>query len=69
MQDDPGHVTLDWLLDIIGQRIDSDPNGQFLVDFIPNLKYMLRSKFLQENIAEALEKFEQKVVTFFYKLW
>jgi len=57
-------VTLDWLLGVIGQRIDNDPNGLYLVDFIPNLKYMLRSKFLQENIAEALEKFEQKVCFF-----
>jgi hypothetical protein len=52
---------LDWLLDVIGQRIEKDRSGQYLVDFIPNLKYMLRAKFLQEDITEALEKFEQKV--------
>ena len=64
MQSDPSHVTLEWLFEMIKQRIDSDPNAHYLIDFIPNLKYMLRSKFLQENITEALEAFEEKVLSF-----
>jgi len=43
------------------ERIDADPEAKYLIDFIPNLKYMLRAKFLQENITEALAKFEEKV--------
>ena len=58
---DPSHATLDWLLDVITERIDADPEAVYLIDFIPNLKYMLRAKFLQENITEALERFEEKV--------
>lgn len=60
LESDPSHVTLEWLFEMIQQRIDSDPNAHYLIDFIPNLKYMLRSKFLQENITEALEAFEEK---------
>ena len=46
---------------MITERIDADPEAEYLIDFIPNLKYMLRAKFLQENITEALVKFEEKV--------
>jgi len=46
---------------VITERIDADPEAEYLIDFIPNLKYMLRGKFLQENITEALVKFEEKV--------
>ena len=46
---------------MITERIDADPEALYLIDFIPNLKYMLRGKFLQENITEALVKFEEKV--------
>ena len=46
---------------MITERIDADPGAEYLIDFIPNLKYMLRAKFLQENITEALAKFEEKV--------
>jgi len=49
------------LLDVITERIDANPEAEYLIDFIPNLKYMLRAKFLQENITEALTKFEEKV--------
>ena len=52
---------MDWLLELITGRIDANPDAEYLIDFIPNLKYMLRAKFLQENISEALEKFEEKV--------
>jgi len=58
---DPSHATLDWLLAVITECIDADPEAKYLIDFIPNLKYMLRAKFLQENITEALAKFEEKV--------
>jgi len=63
---DPSHATLDWLLELITERIDTNPQAEYLIDFIPNLKYMLRAKFLQENINEALEKFEEKVQTIYH---
>jgi len=48
-------------MDVITERIDANPEAEYLIDFIPNLKYMLRAKFLQENITAALLKFEEKV--------
>jgi len=48
-------------MELITERIDADPEAVYLIDFIPNLKYMLRAQFLHENINEALEKFERKV--------
>ena len=60
-QADSSHVTLDWILEIISSRIEQDPSAKYLVDFIPNLKYMLKAQFLQENCCDALEKFEKKV--------
>jgi len=50
-------------MDMITERIDANPEAEYLIDFIPNLKYMLRAQFLQENITEALVKFEEKVRT------
>ena len=62
VQNDPGVISLEWLMEQISTRIEADLGALYLVDFIPNLKYMLRAQFLQEDLAEALEKFEQRVI-------
>lgn len=60
LESDPGEVTLEWILDTIGKRIDQDRNGKYLIDFIPNLRCMLKAQFLQDSCLESLRKFEQE---------
>ena len=40
---------------------DNQPNSTYLIDFIPNLKYMLKLESLVAGIKEALTRFERRV--------
>ena len=62
-QSDPGHVTLEWVLIMLERRIEQDisMDGTYLVDLIPNLKYVLRSKNFVKDCNVAMEKLEQRV--------
>lgn len=55
-------MTLDWVLQQIERRIEksSGDDATYLIDFIPNLRYMLKLDDLFRDIS-ALEKFEEKV--------
>ena len=63
-QADPGHVTLEWVLGQMEKRLEKDDatnnDVTYLIDFIPNLKYMLKLEDVFSS-TEALEKFEEKV--------
>lgn len=60
LEANPDQVTLEWILEIIEKRIDEDRQAKYLIDFIPNLRYMLKAQFLQENCFGPLRKFEEK---------
>lgn len=63
MQNDPNHVSVEWVLQMTEKRIEqcSDPSATFLIDFIPNLKYMLRLEPFLKDCSDDMERFEEKV--------
>ncbi|KAI0227377.1 hypothetical protein LSAT2_022153 [Lamellibrachia satsuma] len=62
LEEDPSHVTLEWVLIMLERRIEQDigMDCTYLVDLIPNLKFVLRSKNFVKDCRPAMEKFEQR---------
>ena len=58
---EPHHVTLDWVLRLVQHVIESDPNQIFIVDIVPNLKWLIRDENLIKDCTKELENFENKV--------
>lgn len=56
-------MTLAWLLTCIERRVElaRGSGTTFLVDIIPNLKYLLRLEGVSNDDLSALQKFEEKV--------
>lgn len=58
--ENPESLTLDWVLEIIQEEIQTIPDKPILVDLIPNLNFMMRiNKFIKECDKE-MEQFEAK---------
>ena len=62
-QNDPSHVTIEWVLQMVERRIErhNNPAATYLIDFIPNLKYMLKLEPLLKDCTRHMEAFEEKV--------
>ena len=62
-QEEPGHISLDWLLSLVSHRIEqeSEDGISYLVDIMPNLKYMLKSPTLAKDCKEGMKDFEEQV--------
>ena len=63
----PDEITREWLLQLVADEIDKQPQGSIvLVDIVPNLKFLLRATaFMQRDDRNTeLEKFETKVCLF-----
>ena len=58
---EPSHVTLEWLLRLMTHVVESDPEQFFIVDVVPNLRWLARNEHLVNNCAAELESFEHKV--------
>ena len=66
---EPNHVQLEWVLRFIQHTVESDPNQTYIVDIVPNLKWLIRNEFLIKECSQELSKFEEKVCNFgFIKL-
>ena len=63
MKKEPSHVQLDWVLRLMQHIVESDPDQIFIVDFVPNLKWLVRDEFLCKECDSELASFEQKVRT------
>lgn len=66
LQEDSSHISPEWVLLLVERRIERDINinsKTYLVDLVPNLKFMLKS-FSEADYTEALKKFEFKVGAF-----
>ena len=66
LKDNPGLLTLDWVLEILQEEIKNFPDQPILVDLIPNLKFMMRVDGFIKKCDKEMEEFEKKVshVTF-----
>ena len=58
---EPSHIQLEWVMRFIQHMVESDPNQTFLVDIVPNLKWLVRDEFLIKECSKELAKFEEKV--------
>lgn len=56
-------MSLEWLLHMVERRIErEDPNANYLIDVVPNLRSLLRSDTLvREDCSEAMQRFETRV--------
>ena len=63
LQEDPSHVSMDWILRKVELYIeqDNDKNATYIVDYVPNLKYLLRISDITKDCKDAMNKFEEGV--------
>ncbi|XP_065844869.1 uncharacterized protein [Oscarella lobularis] len=62
LEEEPHHLTIEWLFKLVLQELRAAPKEQslFLIDLMPNLKFMLKNENLvKERCCEEIEKFEK----------
>ena len=59
---DPAIVPLDWVLRLIQNAIESEPNQFFVIDLLPNLRWLLRNEYLIKECSQEMKSFEEKVM-------
>ena len=60
-QDNSGVIDLEWIMEAICEEIDRDPKQVFLIDVVPNLRFLLRCGAITADPEYELKKFTQKV--------
>ena len=63
---EPTHVQLEWVMRFIQHIVESDPNQTYIVDIVPNLKWLIRNDLLIKECTQEMAKFEEKVCNFFW---
>ncbi|XP_064384200.1 uncharacterized protein LOC135333213 isoform X2 [Halichondria panicea] len=58
---EPQQVPLDWVMGLVQDEVESEPDQMFIVDLIPNLKWLMKSSSLFKECDTVLEEFERKV--------
>lgn len=60
-----GVINLEWIFQMIADEIEKDPKHIYLVDIVPNLRFLLRCGALTADPEYELKKFTQKYPAFF----
>lgn len=60
LEDDPSTVSLSWILKEVTAEVDKNPTGRFLVDMMPNLKYIIRTANFAKDCSSSMAAFEEK---------
>ena len=63
-QTDPDSISLAWILREVSAIVAQNPQGRYLVDMMPNLKYLHRGASFSRDCSAALRTFELKVTLF-----
>lgn len=60
---DPKHITLHWVFSLIIREIESllTSHNSFLVDVIPNMRFLLRHPEFIKDCQQEMEEFEKQV--------
>ena len=58
---EPNHIQLDWVMKYIQHAVQSEPNQTFVVDIVPNFKWLIKNEFLIKECEQELSNFEEKV--------
>lgn len=61
-QEDPSTVSLQWILREITAAVDANPHGRYLVDMMPNLKYVIKTANFSKDCSIHMSQFEEKVI-------
>ncbi len=61
IRDDPTQLTLGWIMGLLQNLIENDPNQIFVVDLIPNLKWLVKNENLVKECSKEMKMFEEKV--------
>ena len=56
-------MSMEWILQNVEQYIerDNDEHATYIVDYLPNLKYLLRIPDITKDCKSAMNKFEERV--------
>ena len=63
LQDDPQLVSLHWLLGEVSRQIEqtSSSTSRFIIDIMPNLKFLINNDIFLADCTSDMNGFEQKV--------
>lgn len=61
IRNDPSQISLEWILRLLQHQIENDPNQIFVVDLIPNLRWLVRNDNLVKECTKEMKAFEEKV--------
>ena len=61
VRNDPSQISLEWVLRLLQHMIENDPNQIFVVDLIPNLRWLIKNEHLVKDCSEDMKAFEEKV--------
>lgn len=70
VQDDSSQVNIRWILSLVENKIEQDPDKEssvYIIDYMPNLKCLLRIESIISECVKALEEFETKVRLIFFR--
>ncbi|BFZ15897.1 hypothetical protein BsWGS_18935 [Bradybaena similaris] len=60
LEEDPSTVSLQWILREITAAVDANPHGRYLVDMMPNLKYVIKTANFSKDCSIHMSQFEEK---------
>ncbi|KAK0054771.1 hypothetical protein Bpfe_015868 [Biomphalaria pfeifferi] len=60
LEDDPSTISLSWILREVTAVVDTNPKGRYLVDMMPNLKYIIRTANFSQDCSSNMAVFEKK---------
>ena len=61
LKQEPHHLTLEWVLKLVGEEVDKLPLQPVLIDLIPNLRFMMRVETFIKNCNKEMIEFEKQV--------
>ena len=61
LRKEPERVQLDWVLRLVQHQVEQQPGKTYIIDILPNLKWLQRNECLIANCEEHLKVFEEKV--------
>ncbi|CAL1546715.1 unnamed protein product, partial [Lymnaea stagnalis] len=60
LEEDPTTISLSWILREVTTSVDKNPRGRYLVDMMPNLKYIIRTANFSQDCSSNMAVFEKK---------
>ncbi|XP_030849905.1 uncharacterized protein LOC578230 [Strongylocentrotus purpuratus] len=65
LKENAGLINLEWIFEMISDEIERAPKYIYLVDIVPNLRFLLRCGALTADPEYELKKFTQKYPSYF----